>query len=670
MNKFFVLIVFQLLLCFSARASADTLLSRYSNYLFRTSILVPKTTLHWVETLNSNGQWPDIDYTDKEPAGWKTSIHLVRLRDLALVWVNPQSPDYHNQLIWQKINLALDHWSAKRYKSTNWWHNEIGVPRLMRDIIILLRYDLDPDRLKKALVVMSQLRIHDDYLGGNLIWCADLGLHYGALTGDEKLMDHCRQLIIKEIKIGTGEGIQPDYSFHQHGKRLQQYQYGKAFVVESLRMAWQMRSTSMALPNETVTILTDFILNGWQWMARGIHTVPGTMDRSSSRKGELKSPDLRSLIPLIIELQPEKTSVFKQMNAVQHGKGTLIGYRDFPYSDFTAYQRPEFSFFLKTISNRTLPTESINNENLKGKLFNSGDAYLIKNGQEYFDLMPVWDWTALPGVTTFKNADQIERKAFVGSLNDHIDGFTAMDYVLKDKAGKQILSARKFWACHKNMVISLIADLKAENITDQVYTALDQSRWQDDVTVNTLNNVLDSGSNKIDEVKWIHHAGFAYIPLKSASFDIHLSRISGSWTTINASETKEQVNEKVYTPIMLHNLNAEHSTGYVLAPSKSAKLTQQLAKKPTWKVIKNDKDGQAVSFKGGLTMVAFYSATKLETAKNMQLQVDQPCLVMIKDGHLYASDPSHQGITATITFNDQVFSVALPKDGFTTLIKE
>src|SRR5690606_38592853 len=135
---------------------------------------------------------------------------------------------YHNQDLFKKINTALDHWLQKRYQSSNWWHNQIGVPQYMRDIIILLHNDLDPDRLKKSLEVMAQLQVHDNYTGGNLVWCADLGLHYGALTGDEKLVKRCRDLILKEIKITTGEGIQPDYSFHQHGKRLQMYQYGKA----------------------------------------------------------------------------------------------------------------------------------------------------------------------------------------------------------------------------------------------------------------------------------------------------------------------------------------------------------------------------------------------------------------------------------------------------------
>ena len=663
-----VILFFQLFFLCAAQAQMDTILNRYREYLFITNVPNEKEVTNWIETLNSQGQWLDIDYNDKEPAKWKVSLHLKRLRDMAIVWANPKSDHFHDKLILNKIDLALDHWLANRYQSSNWWHNEIGVPQFMRDIIILLQKNLNPRRLKQSLEVMAQLRVHDNFVGGNLIWCADLGLHYGTLTNDEALVSHCRQLIIKEIKIGPGEGVQPDYSFHQHGSRLQMYQYGKAFLIESCRIGWQLRETPLAFPKEKIDILTNFILNGWQWMARGINTVPGTMDRSASRKDELRSPDIRYLVPFLIQLQPEKAVVFKNILAIQNGKGSLKGFRYYPYSDFTAFQRPGFSFFLKTISTRTLVTESINHENLKGKLLNSGDAYVIRNGEEYFNLMPVWDWSALPGVTTFKEANQIDRKDFVGSVSDSVAGFSVMDYVMKDKSGKQVLTAHKFWACDNNVVISLIAGLHAENISDKIYTALDQCRWQGDVTVNNIKNILDSGSHKIANVKWLHHSGLAYIPLQPDSFDIRLKEVSGKWNSINVSESDTLVKEKVFTPIMLHDLSAGNATGYVIALCKTSKQAKTLAEKPTWKVIRNDKDCQSVLFNNGIIMVAFYSPSGVKISNQTNIKADKPCLIIVNKSNLYVSDPSHKGISVAITLNDHVFNISLPKDGTTKKI--
>jgi Polysaccharide lyase family 8, C-terminal beta-sandwich domain./Polysaccharide lyase family 8, super-sandwich domain./Polysaccharide lyase family 8, N terminal alpha-helical domain. len=638
----------------------DTLLSRYRQYLFRTANPGEQTVNKWKHELNAAGQWPDINYADTDPGGWKLRSHLERLKEMAWGWANPASPHYHNQLLWEKINAALDHWLAHRYQSSNWWQNEIGVPRWMRDIIILLRNDLTPQRLKQSMEVLSQMVVHDDYVAGNLIWGADLGLHYGALTGNDTLIHHCRNLVLNEIKIGRGEGIQPDYSFQQHGRRLQMYQYGKAYLCEAMRMAWQCRETALAFPQEKLNILTDFVTNGWQWMARGIHTVPGTMDRSASRKGELQSADLRALLPFIIELQPGRAAELQTMLNVQNGQGALSGFRYYPYSDFAVWHRPHFSFFLKTISARTHATESINRENLKGKLFNSGDAYLIRNGCEYFNLLPVWDWTALPGLTTWKVAHQANRNDFTGSVSDSLDGFTAMDYSLKDQTGKSTLAARKLWACHGDVVVCLVSSPKTTNITGPVYTALDQCRWQGAVTVNKKGRLKKAGEYTLNGVKWLHHAGFAYIPLQPASLQLHMKVVEGSWTNINAGETTIPLKDSVFMPVLLHE--DSKPMAYVLAYSETPQQAATIAARPNWKIIRNDDSAQAVLFSDGTLMAAFYKAGKVQ-----DVQVDQPCLVMLKKGKMILSDPTHKGITVTIHHNNSTTILPLPKDGFSII---
>jgi Polysaccharide lyase family 8, C-terminal beta-sandwich domain./Polysaccharide lyase family 8, super-sandwich domain./Polysaccharide lyase family 8, N terminal alpha-helical domain. len=651
-------------ICRSAHAQQntihDTLLNRYREYLFRTANPGEQTVNKWIKELNDKGQWPDINYADKDPGGWQLRTHLERLKDMAWAWSCTSAPHYHNTQLWTKINTALDHWLANRYKSSNWWQNEIGVPRWMRDIIILLRNDLTSDRLKQSKEVLSQLVVHEDYVAGNLIWGADLGLHYGALTGDDALVTRCRNLVLKELKITRGEGIQPDYSFQQHGRRLQMYQYGKAYLCEAMRMAWQCRETTLAFPMDKLTLLTDFVVNGWQWMARGIHTVPGTMDRSSSRKGELQSADLRTLLPFMIELQPGRAAELQTMQTIQNGKGSLSGFRYYPYSDFAAWHRPHFSFFLKTISSRTHATESINRENLKGNLLNSGDAYLIRNGREYFDLMPVWDWTAIPGVTTWKEAHQASRNDFVGSVSDSTDGFSVMDYSLKDQTGKSTLAARKLWACHGDVVVCLISAPKTNNIPGSVYTALDQSRWQGAVTVNKKGLIKKAGEHTLTGVKWLHHAGFAYMPLQPASIQLHMKVVEGSWTTINAGETTVPVKDSVFMPVMLHDVSKP--TGYVLAYSETPEQAAAIAARPSWKIIRNDDSAQAVLFSDGTLMAAFYKAGKIQ-----KIQADQPCLLMLKKGKMTVSDPTHKGITVTLTHNNSKTILPLPEHGFSTI---
>ena len=661
--KFFTLFCFLFFVTQKSFAQTDTILNRYKRYLLQT--VKPESDIKQIAAaLNANGQWNDLNYQDTEPANWKLLIHLKRVKDLALVWSNPKSSFYHQAAIRKCIDAALGHWLKKRYKSSNWWHNEIGVPQQIRDIIVLMERDLSPKQSEGALEVLAQYHVYDNATGANLTWSADLGFHYGLLTGNRELMQKCHDLMVNEIKITSSEGVQPDYSFHQHGSRLQMFQYGKAFLWENVRIAWEFRHTVYAFPQDKIDILSDFVLQGWQWMARGIHTVPGTMDRSASRKNELHAADIRPLIPYLIELMPGKKDSFDNISKNQNGLGSLCGFRYFPYSDFTAYHQKDFSFFLKTISERTLATESINHENLKGHLLNSGDAYLIRDGDEYYNLMPVWNWEYLPGVTSFNGADKIKRLPFAGGVSDGKSGLIAMDYFLQDKNGNRSISAKKSWFCFGNTVVCLVAGLKGNNV-DSAYTALDQCRWRGDVVVNGK-NLMNAGDHLFSHCKWIYHSGFTYIPIDDADINVQLQTVTGSWQNINKSETDELVKEKIFMPVLLCNdLYKAQSFAYILSSCKDFKEANKISKMPGFKIVRNDTICQAMLLDDDSLMSSFFAPGSVHF-KNMELSVDRPCLILLKNSRLYATDPVHIGGTLHVRLKDRTYLLLLNAEGLST----
>lgn len=659
------LIILVLLLCSNfvlAQVGSDIISSRYRQFLMETG-KPAENVEQWLTLFNEKQQWNDLNYSDTERANWQLWDHLKRVQSLALAWVNPKSKFYHEKVVWKVINDALNHWLEKRYKNPNWWHNEIGIPREMRDILFLIKDDLSADQVKQALEVVAQYRLQEKSTGANLVWSADIGFHYGLLTHDLKLMEKCRALILKEIKISTSEGVQPDYSFHQHGARLQMFQYGAAFLKENVRLAWELRETSVAFPKEKIRILSDFVLNGWQWMSRGINTVPGTMDRSVSRLGELKSPDLRPLLPKLAEIDPENKVALMALLARQDGNGaSLQGFRYYPYADFSVYQNKQFSIFLKTISTRTLATESINSENLKGKLLNSGDAYIVRDGNEYFNLMPLWDWSFLPGVTAFKEADHVVRKPFVGSVSDGKSGLTAMDYEMSGKE-TQMVKSKKIWACHDGMVVCLIAGLEKTATTGEVATSLDQCRWKGDVTVNNPENILGTGNHRMEKTAWIHHAGIAYIFINPSSVELKLDTVTGAWSSINKSQPASPVTEKIFYPRMIHTGDA--GSGYVITACNKASQVAKFEQHPKWVVLRNDTVCQAVRFSDDTTMAAFFAAGTVSVGKK-RITVDKPCLLLLSSSSLYACNPAVSQEKVLVTIGQSSREVVLPDHGITT----
>jgi chondroitin AC lyase len=654
------LICFQMVSSSFAQNSAalDTIVGRYRQFLFTQDTGTHHTGF---SPLDTAGRWADIDYSNDETGKWQVADHLKRIRQLTLSWAKPASPGYHDTTIKQQVIAALSNWLRHRYKSRNWWHNEIGVPQTTRDILVLTRDSLPAAIYRQALEVMGQYCLKGT--GANLVWSADLGLHYGAFTGNAALVKKCSDTIQAIMHITTEEGVQPDYSFHQHGKRLQVYHYGGAFLLDNIRLAWQLKGTPYAFSESKTQLLADFVIEGWQWMARGINTVPGTIDRAVSRTNGLHSADIRSLVPLFIDVVPGRAAAFRQLLAIQQGRQTLRGYRYFPYSDFTAYQQAGFSFFLKTNSVRTLLTESINNENLKGGLLANGDAYFVRNGNEYFNLMPVWDWERLPGITNFTGSTKkaIQQKLFTGNVSDGQSGIAVMQVELRQN--NQSLLAKKCWINHKNSTLVLMVGLQTDSLKEPAFTVMDQSRWQGPVT-GSGGKAIGEGLHPFSRLPFVYHHQLAYLPLYADSIIVACKTVTGSWTGINTSEPAGRVNDKVFMPQIIHRAK-DTVSGYAVVFAPGPEQAAAVAAHPPWTIIKNDRLLQAVQFADGLAAIAFYSPGLVKLSASSSIAVNRSCLVMISGQRLLISDPSHAGGTVRGRINGRPFAVQVPADGNT-----
>ena len=644
-------------------AVAETVLDRYRSFLFLTdtgagSALPPP--------VNEYGRWQDIDYSGDEAGKWQVAAHLRRIKTLSMAWAGKPSVYYHDTTVQKNIVLALADWCRHRYKSRNWWHNEIGIPQLMRDILVLSGESLPDTSFRQSLQVMAQYQLKGT--GANLVWSADIALHYGALTRNIPLMKKCSDTLQSVIRITEEEGVQPDFSFHQHGKRLQVYHYGGAFLLDNMRLAWQLRQTALSFSAAKIAVLVDFVLKGWQWMARGINTVPGTIDRAASRTNALQSADIRPILPLFKTLLPDSTAAFDQLLAVQQGRKALNGYRYFPYSDFTAYQQPGYSFFLKTNSTRTLLTESINGENLQGGLLNSGDAYFIRNGKEYFNLMPVWDWNRLPGITSIggdKKA-KIQQTVFTGNVSDGQSGMAVLQ--LKLRQDEKLLEARKCWISSGNTTVILIAGVNDHNQLLNAFTVMDQSRWQGNVSTSLQPGKPFSGLQHFSKLSWVYHNCFVYIPLYADSVVLEARRKEGNWSAINKSEPDGLVQDSVFMPLIIHR-QRDTASGYAVTYAASPAAAARAAMHPAWRILSNDTLCQALLFNDGTLAVALYKAGQKKLKASLTISSSRPCLLLQKKGLLYISDPAHRGGPARVTVNGQHFDALLPADGTTVLLQ-
>ncbi len=648
------------------RKAAQHILDRYRELFLSRRPPAAENVRKTASSLTKDGRWPDINYADKTQSTWRPRTHLLRLRTMTMAFLHPDSKLRGDASLRDALLRALDHWLAKRYHQGAWWHDRIGTPRLMRDVLVILGNDLTPERRKRGWQVVAQSK-GVDMTGANLIWLADLSLSRAAASGNTKMLAHAAACAAAEIKVSTDEGIQPDYSFHQHNEHLQTFHYGNSYVHDLSAMAWILRGTPWAFSQEKIRILVDYVVEGMDWMRRGKYTVPATLDRASTRVNALGRKQLTTVLKRLRDILPDQA---KRMNAIierEKGQGNpLIGFRHFPRSDFTVYHQNDFSFFLKTMSTRTLPSEEINGENLKGDRMYCSDALIMRNGQEYFNMMPVWDWFWLPGITIAGRLPEFKRCPFVGGAGNGQSGLTAIDYRFGNK-----LTMRKAYFCHGDRVVCLIGGMCAPDHPHGSATALDQCRLDGPVTIG-----LESGhrtiekSQTVSDVSWLHHRGVAYVLLSPGRVNIKMGKVTGSWHLINRALSRETLTDQVFLPILYHRAKPKDaSSGYVLAPASTAQAAAAIARKPGFSILANSRDVQAVHFDNGPVMAAFYRAGSLAEKSQPLITVDHPCLLLTQKKDVWVSNPLHKACTISIEIKGRPrVRVSVPGNGQTVQV--
>ena len=563
-----------LLTALPAVASADdfdTILGRERTLLLaQPPSTAPADIQQWTRQLDAQGAWPDINYQDQARAEWTPRRHLERAVLMLEAVLQPSSPLHGDATITAAANRAVDYWLATRPHCANWWHNEIGTPGYMRDVLLLLGDSLNGPRRTGALEVLHQFKVGGS--GANLVWSAGLAFDYGCQTKDEALVNQSAAQMASEIHVSNGEGIQSDFSFHQHGARLQTFHYGGAYASDCARLAWLLNGTRWALPADKVQLLVDYTLKGQQWMSRWNYTVPSTIDRAVSRPGSMRVDGLATNAALLAEVDPARRAELDECRArVGRHAPALSGFRSYPQSDFACYQRPDFSFFVKTISTRTLVSEmGMNGENLKGGHLNDGATFILRKGDEYEDLAPVWDWSLLPGVTGVEGLNKVDRQTFVGAVGDGESGCVAMDYQASDENRSGQVKAHKAYFCHGDAVVCLIGDLSAQAGERPARTALDQRLLRGPVVAMDQTgspHTLPLGETHLPGVRWIYHDGLVYAPIVPADLTVNAGSVTGSWRDINVSGGSTNVEKPVFLPVLVHNTQADQrGTGYSILP--------------------------------------------------------------------------------------------------------
>jgi chondroitin AC lyase len=619
--------------------------------------------------LNENGTWSDVDYPSITRGYWSPRHHLSRLLEIAKAYQMPGNEFYQNKEVSTKIHAALNHWLNNDFQSPNWWHPVIGTPILLNPILILMEPELSKEQLEKAMPILNRCEI--GRTGQNKVWQSGNVLFTSLLVRDIEMVKKAAESIQEELVVSTGEGVQPDWSYHQHGPQLQFGNYGLSYVGDMIKWIAILRGTPFKFDENKVSILRNYLLQGQQWV-----TWKNEMDISACGRQigpdrpQSKAESLSNSFLKMQKLDPDFAEDYKRANQYEN----LIGNKHFWRSDIQIQRNPEYYFSVKMSSNRVIGSESCNSENLQGYYLGDGASYLYQTGKEYKNIFPYWDWKKVPGTTTLQDEEPLPvltsrgyriPSDFVGGVSDGEIGIVALDY---NRLG---LGARKSWFMFDDKIICLGAGVNSE--TDlPVTTSVNQSYFNGNALIKTSNGEKISGEvENLNNPAWILHDNIGYVFPNGGNLRLETKKVSGAWTDVTKLLSDEVISANIFKLWFEHGTNpADESYNYILVPNASKDELESLEKELPFEIINSKNRQEVIATDNLMAGVVFYNAGKSEAFGG--IETDQPCLVMIKQQdsgiQVSVSEPTQKLNELNLILNGEYSGdFATPKEGKTKI---
>lgn len=582
-----------------------------------TSLASVATVQGYVNSLQANGTWADIDYTSTAQTAWSPRTHLDRLRAMAQMYAFGAMQG--DAALRSNIFLAFDAWVSRDPQSSNWWYQQISTPQYFGEIMLMMEGQISAARFSAGTDLIGRAYVSRSVNSGTNTGANRTDRSYatmmrGLLSGDAALTLEAFLSIGDTIIVNSAntfaEGIQPDQSYEQHGAQLYVAGYGFGYIQGVVKYASWSTGTTFAFSELQKRVMLDYLLDGAQWFVRGNTIEYTSYGRGSSRAGSDAmalgfSPILTNAIAISLGYRQKELETFRdRMTTVANtgaavSSNALVGNRNFWSSDFLVHHRPAFSISVKTSSTRTLQPETGNGEGLKNLHLGDGVTLIQRTGNEYDNIMPVWDWRRLPGTTIEQGNYSLKPAADwgvagtstqAGGVSDGTDGAPVFNY---SRLG---VSAKKSWFFLGDVMIALGANISASLSTNPVLTTLNQSLLSGSVTyrADSGTNLL-SGSNTPSGLRWVNHDCTGYFfPAAVSNATICSLVQTGSWQSINTSQSATPISSGVFSLYFNHGTAFTNSDyAYLVAPGLAVNDMDNFAVS-NYVIVRNDGTAQCV----------------------------------------------------------------------------
>ena len=468
-------------------------------------------------------------------------VHVMRtyenIKNIAKAYATPNTKYYKNPEIKKELIEYLDWLYDNAYheglpENGNWWQWELGIPKHLNDIMVLLYDDVPYEKRMKYLKASQYFQPFAEYsgvspsasystspdkrisTGGNRIDTSIISFLRGVLMEDKvQVMDGAKAVADVGEYVTTRDGFYKDGSFIQHGNVAYNGTYASVLFDGLGSVLWLATGTQFEVKDERIDNVYESILNGYKYLFINGGINDSVSGRATSRDNSSdisRGKDLLTSLSLLSigagkEYQDEIKSLIKTVALENNSYNTIDKIsnkiakaiiRDIINDDSIKTLKVEGTkvygamdravsinekggkFVLSMHSSRIANYETMNNENVKGWYIGDGMTYVYGTDSETFtEYWPTVDRYHLPGVTNSlrergdksgERRGQTTSKAWVGGSCNGKEAFVGMDMISWNKATEM----RKSYFMTDDGAI-LIAASNINSKDGEVHTTID-----------------------------------------------------------------------------------------------------------------------------------------------------------------------------------------------------
>lgn len=613
----------------------------------------------YIEAVNTDGSFNDVNYESTAQTNWPPIAHLNYMKPVILSYITEGSQYYENEDVYKKIETMFQYWHAAHPTSTNWYNNQIGGPQRLGLMMILMRSGKKqlPVELENKIIarMISEGGAPDQSgsqgTGANKVDIATHWVYRGCLTKSKTVLDKGIQQVFYPLFYTTGEGFQHDYSYLQHGQQLYIGGYGDVIAQGICNVAQYVRGTDYELSKDKFDILFNFMRKTYLPVIRGQYFLYNVAGRSLSRSNALNKSGFHSVLELLKSVDPDNTEEYdKAISRVKGEESASYGIE--PYqahywrSDYTLHQRAGFTTDVRMVSTRTLRNENGNGENIKGYFLSEGAMDIAVDGNEYYNIFPVWDWGRVPGTTTpaLTTIPQPGQwgtsgtSTFTGGVSNGVYGVSTF-FMRNYEYSSVNTEAKKSWFFFDDEVVCLGAGIRS-SATTQINTTLNQCLLEGDITILKKDNTSEvftssqKGSRNFDNnLSWVLHGKVGYYLPDGGNMVLNNQTQTGTWKSINTSGASGSVSKDVFKFWFNHGVKPDNETySYVIVPNVNTPEKVKAYKKENIRILSNTEVIQAVeNIDLGILGIVFYRAASFKYNEDISIDATKPCVVLLEN---------------------------------------